>query len=257
VDGLTTLNRVEKDIAVAMQGVQIKFLSEKDFGSAINILIANTHLNCGIKQDEMAVDKTIDELIRDLRKCFSTITMEEIQLAFSKGWKKEYGDFFGLNNKTYFEWVSAHMYEVNRANVRKAMQDAKEKEVNKPELTEKEKEAIIHEGALKCFRAFFETKIITDYGNITYDYLSKIGIIPFTAEVKKKIMAECKARMIEEEKMKKTQQAYIGKHQGINDEIKKLEEGKSTRLISESKREALKQYFIQLIEMDEQLENLI
>ncbi len=254
---MTALTRDEKEIAVALHGVQIKFLSEKDFGLGINVLISNTHLSCGIKEDEEAVDKTIDEFIRDVRKYFSTITIEEMKIAFSKGCKKEFGDFYGLNNKTYFEWLSAYMYGVKRANAKKALLDAKEKEIKKPELTEKEKEAIIHEGVLKCFRAFFETKIITDYGNITYDYLSKIGIIPFTAEVKKNIMAECKARMIEEEKMKKTQQAYIGKHHGINDEIKKLEEGKSTRLISESKREALKQYFIQLIEMDEQLENLI
>lgn len=257
MDGLTTLTRDEKEIAVALQGVQIKFLPEKEFGLAINALISNTHLSCGIKEDEEAVDKTIDEFIRDVRKYFSTITIEEMQIAFSRGWKKEYGDFFGLNNKTYFEWLSAYMYGVKRANAKKALLDAKESQTKKPELTEQEKDAILREGALTKFNEFKTTGNFYDFGNITYNYLARLGLIKFTVDVKKLIMNECRIRLLEEEKMKKTQQQYIGKHQAINDEIKKLEEGKSTRLISESKREALKQYFIQLIEMDESLDNLI
>ena len=256
MDGLN-LSKDEKEIAVALQGTQIKYLSEEEFGLAMDALVHNTFLSCGIKYEEEVVDKTIDEFIGDTRKYFSTITVDEIKIAFSKGWKGEYGEFFGLNNKTYHQWLCGYMYGVKRANTKKAIQESNENRNKKPELTENEKEAILREGAITKFNEFKTTGNFYDFGNITYNYLDRLGLIKFTVDVKKLIMNECRIRLLEEEKMKKTQQQYIGKHQAINDEIKKLEEGKSTRLISESKREALKQYFIQLIEMDEELKNII
>jgi len=247
----------EKDIVVALRKPKLSEYGKDHLLTLVDGLIHKTHINCGYKADKEIINQYIDELVSDLVKYNGLLSFQEIEIAFKNGWKGEYGEFMGLNNKTFSTWVTAYRFGVKRANAKIAMQRAKEIELTPAVISETEKEAIIREGALNCFKSFFETKILTDFGNITYNYLDKLGKIPFTGEVKKKIMADCKARMIEEEKMKKTEAKYIGKHQAINDEIKKLEEGKSSRLISESKREALKQYFIQLIEMDEELKNII
>jgi hypothetical protein len=246
---------VEKEIAVALYGTELRYLT--DIQTEIAKLITLTHQSCGQVINAVDVAATIPELCTDLIKYNGILTIEELRIAFKKGYKGEYGEYFGLNNKTYFAWVSAYRYGKDRANAKIAMQKAGESVTTKKEISEEEKEAILREGALNKFNDFKSTRNFYDFGNISYNYLDRLGLITFTAEVKKKIMADCKARMIEEEKMKKTQKDYIGKHQSINDEIKQLEEGKSTRLISEAKREALKQYFSQLIEMGEELKNLI
>lgn len=248
----------EKEIVVALLKPKLSEYGKDHLVTLIDSLIHKTHINCGFKVDKEIINQYIDELVSDLLTYHHLLSFQEIEIAFKNGWKGEYGDFMGLNNKTFLTWVTAYRFGVKRAHAKIAMQKAKEIELSPTAISEKEKEQIIHDGALSCFNRFFETKILTDYGNITYNHLDKLGKIPFTKEVKDDIMAKCRVRLIEEEKMKKLSGENIGKFKTIDDFIKNLEEEKRhPKVVSESKREALKQYFIQLIEMDEQLNNLI
>lgn len=246
----------EKDIVVALRKPKLSEYGKDHLLTLVDGLIHKTHINCGYKADKEIINQYIDELVSDLVKYNGLLSFQEIEIAFKNGWKGEYGEFMGLNNKTFSTWVTAYRFGVKRANAKIAMQKAKEIELTPVVISEKEKESIIREGALSCFKSFYETKVLTDYGNITYNYLDKLGKIPFTAERKREIMAQCKERLLAEEKEKFASVAFELRNP-IKKEIENIIADKSAKLILESKREALKQYFIQLIEMDEQLENLI
>jgi hypothetical protein len=249
------LTIAEKEILTACLEPNIKSFSDNDFRNNMLALIGKTHLNLGWPLDKNQLELTIDELCSDLKKYNSTLSFQEINIAFKNGYKKQYGEFYGLNNATYFAWVNAYAYSVNRSNAKKAIQAAAEKEKVKPVISPEEKEYIIEAGALSCFEHYRKTQIIYDLGNVTYDYLNSKELIPFTDEVKKEIYQSCKARLIDEQKSKLTDPANIGKHQGIKSAIKEIEENKYLPAIAESKRVALKMYFDQLIQMEIELKD--
>lgn len=220
-------------------------------------LIAKTHLNCGNKSDFDQVNSTIDELCEDLKKYNASLTFKEIELAFRNGWKGVYGDYFGLNNKTYFQWVNAYAFGEKRLRITNMLLKEKEKQNMKTEISEEEKERIIRNGAIKCFNEFKSTGIILDAGSVTYNYLNKIGLITFTKQIKDDILAKTRERLINSHLVEITNTGNVRKIKEVKALIDELKKSVPTNLISESKKEALKLFFQNIIEMEEDLKDLL
>lgn len=243
------LTTVEKEIALATVSPKIKDIEPDKFIFLIDGLIAKTHLNCGYKHDLEQVNSTIDELCEDLKKYNSAITFEEIQLAFKNGYKKQYGDFFGLNNATYFQWVNAYVWSENRLRIKKLLSDAKEK-AKQPEvknISEQEANEILKNGCLKCFEDFKLGAVISDFGNAKYNYLVKMDLLKFSKERKELILSQTK------EKVKLSAIENKSHSESISQALGKILE---ETVISESEKECLKVYFQELIEMEIELSDL-
>lgn len=248
VDGLT-LTTAEKEIAKACQEPKIKDLPIPIVGAFMNSLIGRTYLNTGgdLDKNRDMVDATIDELVMDLQKYNGTLSLQEIEIAFKNGWKKEYGDFFGLNNATYFGWVNAYTWNEKRLRAKKAVENAKlSGKVQPPKISEAEADEILKNGALKNFRDFKATGQLMDAGNVTYNYLERKGIINFSKErkeeIKSKTIEQMKAEAISQKNRTETIEKVIEKAL-VPDIIK-----------ANSKRNALKLFFTELIEMDADLD---
>jgi hypothetical protein len=251
----TGLSKAQKDIFEARLYSRIDKLEVEPFGKDLLSLISKTHNSTGFPYDEKTTVLSIRELVKELRTYFGYLTFKELEICFLKGYQNEYGQFFGLNNKTYLQWAKCYSQEDNRLKAIKAMEKAKKELEPKPiELTEAEKDEIISKGALKCFETYKEAKNIFDVGNITYNLLVKKGLINFTKEVKLEIQAKAKEILKLRETGKLQDPTMIGNHHLIRLSIKEIEEGKGEPLKIECKRLALKMYFDQLIEMDADLE---
>lgn len=244
------LSEIDKEIVIAINHVKIKDYSLSDLINSLIVLIGKTHLSCGIdiRKDGRTevINATIEELASDLQKYNSGLTFKEIEIAFKNGYKGTYGDFMGLNNKTYFHWINSYQYGESRCKVIKMALN--EKQMNK-ELSEQEKEQILKNGALKCFENYKKSNQIQDFGNVTYNYLVKSGQINYTKEIKDKIFAKAKQRLIYEKELELTKSISLFEIKEIKDAIRNIDSSQSL-LISEAKKEALKQYFDNLVEMD-------
>lgn len=263
VEGLTQTNfyrnlpAEEREMALASVYEKIRTIPDDEFLFLIDGLIAKTHLNCGMKSDLEQVNSTIDELCEDLKKYNSSITFKEIELAFRNGWKGFYGEYFGLNNKTYFQWVNAYAYGEKRLRITNMMLKEKEKQSMKPEISEEEKNRIIRDGVLACFENFKSTGVIHDAGNVSYNYLDKMGLITFTKQVKDDIVAKTRERMINSSLMEMANTGNVRNIKEVKVIVDELKKGMPTSLITESKKEALKLFFQNLIEIDEDLKERI
>lgn len=190
------------------------------------------------------------ELVKETRLYFGFVTIPEIEIFFRKGYQNEYGQYFGLNNKTYLQWIRQGSQEDNRVKAIKAMEKAYKDLLPKPkELSDDEKREIIKQGSLNCFNHFKNTGILLDVGNITYRFLWEKGLINHTQDVKDKMLIDVKERLRHQEAMRLQDRDYIGQHSAIKHELEQIANGKSSKLISEGKRESLKIYFQNLIEM--------
>lgn len=240
---LANLSPQEKEIIQALNEPKIKDIAIEELIKNMFVLIGKTHLNCGFEVDKNQVGLTIDELCSDLKKYNSTLTFSEIQIAFNNGYKKKYGEFYGLNNATYFGWVNAYTWSESRLKAKKTIENGKK--IEEVKLTEQEKEEIVKNGVLKMFEDFKKGLDIFDSGNVVYDYLDKKGHITFTKERKLEIYKSVEERIKNATLMTKERTQSIEKLL-----LSALEPNK---LKSEAKREALKQYFADLVEMNEEL----
>jgi len=250
-----TLNAFDKEIAVACSEPSIRNFAPNKFVNQMLILIGRTHLNCGFKFEEPqkeATNLTIDELCEDLKKYNGSLSFSEIELAFKNGYKKQYGDFFGLNNATYFQWVNAYAYAENRLRIKKLLLEAKEKQNTKPEKSEAEIKEIIEGGIITAFEQFKKGGLIFDAGNVKYNYLVKIGLLNFTIDRKKEIFERVKERMKQDAIETKANNETIAKA---------LSKIMPENVVSQSRVESLKIYFMGLIdtgiEISDILENKI
>lgn len=221
----------------------IRNLTEAEFRKNMLVLIGKTHLNCGFKLDENQIGLTVDELCSDLKKYNGLLSFQEIQIAFNNGYKKQYGDFFGLNNATYFVWVNAYTWNQSRLNAKKAIENAKNP-IAKPQPSQEEKERIVKEGVLKMFEDYKKGGNILDSGNVSYNFLNGAGLLKPTIEKKMEYMDQAKAELRNE----------AINNKGNRPLSKVLEDVLQDELVtSRAKRLALKEYFDGLIEFETEL----
>jgi len=241
-DRNNTLSACDKEIAVACFEPNIRNFAPNRFVNEMLLLIKKTHLNCGFKFDDsqkFATNETIDELCEDLKKYNGSLSFSEIELAFKNGYKKQYGEFFGLNNATYFQWVNAYAYAENRLRIKKLLLDAKEKGKEQPAKSEKEIKEIMEGAIIRSFDDFKKGGLIFDAGNVKYNYLVKIGFLNFTVERKKEIFEQVKERMKQDAIETKTNNETIAK--ALSKILPETE-------ISNARTASLKIYFQDLID---------
>lgn len=232
----------EIDIAISNQYPKIRKIEKSELEIFMINMIEKAHLHCGFTYKPELVLITIDDLIKSLLEFFGTLSLTDIENAFKRGLMLEYGNFSGLSNLTYLSWVKYYMVSDIRIKSLKAMAKIiKELEYKEPEYTQEQKDQIILDGVIKCFENFTKTGVLNDAGNVTYNYLEKIGVINLTnerkAEIRKIVEARMKQEAIDRKGSETIQQALL----------KYME---TDKIKSECKREALKIQFKMMIEME-------
>lgn len=242
------LNSLEQEIFKAkITSVRVDSISSKELNNVLIDIIEKTYFLCGMEVDPKYSAIQIPELSNDLRKYFSFLTLSELEIAFKKGCKEDYGKYFGLNYKTYIGWVNSYKNEQSRSNAINAIAESKkELEPKQKELTSEEKVEIMKNGALIKFEDFKLGKL-NDIGNVTYNWLEKKELINFTAQKKKEFMAFAKEQLRAD--------AISGRSTSIS---KAIEQATSEdKVISMAKKLALNEYFKSLIDMGEELKDIV
>lgn len=251
-----TLDQQEQEIILARNGERIRMMPESSVGRELSILITKTHIACGQAINEGVVSLGMPMLLEDIIKYFGTLTISEITQAFRLGTMGEFGEWFGLNNKTYLQWCKGYLGWQKRIEANKK-QMAFQNEFNKPkELTQSEKEKIIAEGVLIVFKEFKKTNFVYDAGNVTYNYLDSKQLIPFNIERKKEIvkLAEAKVRLLITDKMAVAISEI--ERAALKNKLCSIS-SKDEEVRSECKRIGLNIFFKELVETGTELSDLI
>jgi Mg2+ and Co2+ transporter CorA len=117
-----------------------------------------------------------------------------------------------------------------------------------PELSETEKTEIIKRGVIENFNVYKRGGLLLDAGNISYNFLKERGLITLTEAKKTEIIQNVKSKLRTEALQNK----------GSKTMQKAIDENVTTVAINiECKREALKEYFKNLVEMEIDINDLI
>ena len=163
-----------------IQATNSKSLAEchrADNLKAIYGYIVESMALAGLKQsdDGQALKFISEQLYNELMVKFRNMKHGELRLAFRKGVLKEFGEYFGINVQTCYNWVKSYYSseELKRAKVEFNRILDEESGVKKSDVPlvgfEVPKESI-----LSLFKEFKEGKPLPSYSRIYYDAILKI-----------------------------------------------------------------------------------
>lgn len=241
----------EKEIALASLERKVKDCAVDELTVFMTGLIERTHINCGQKVDEDYVDLYLDELISDLKKYNTGVSLQEIELAFKGGYKGAFGEWFGLNNKTYFGWINAFTFCEKRTRAKSLLRDRVLPEV---ELSENQKEMLVREGCLKSFELFKEAGFVDDIGNVTYNYLARNKVINYTPEQRNEFKEKAREKILRESQVRLTEEKRDQTKKQIRDFMANVEKNlEDDAVVTEAKKIALNLFFFDLQSAGEEL----
>lgn len=254
-----TLTLAESKFIEVRQGEIIKNVPVKDIKAHLNTLIYKTHLDCNRELDTANVAQTIDDLAKDVKNYAGTLTLAQLDHAFKLGLDNTFGEWYGLSNKTYRQWVRGYLGYSVRIDANKKQSQFLKHSLHKPkELTDSEKEKIIIDGVFRAFEDFKKKGDCSDLGNVTYSYLDKKGLISFTKDRKWDFYREAKKKKRRELEMK--MEISVNRHEleSVSSILEQLDLNKvNDDVLTEAKQVALCQYFSDLIETGTELKDLL
>lgn len=213
---------------------------------------------------EREYEFTTNALKEDIFLNFNNYTIEDVKLAFKLGVRGELGEYYGLNPKTFYDWLKSYKSKYITPVTNNVIALIPKKEVPPPP----KKDIDANNKIIICnvLQDFIKTKQYTfnDFGNVMYEFLFRLGIINFSKDEKNEILSESRVQLKLELTERNEQLNKLGKtYHKIDlkkafDEIE-LESNKDyeTQVIMLAKKNALKKFIQACAEKSVDLENLI
>lgn len=249
------LDAEERGMIEAKSGKPIRELKISDVRVFIATLIAKTHQDCGQMLNEKDVENGLKELVDDIVNYGGGFTLMQIGNCFKLGAMRQLGDYYGLNNNTYRQWIRSYLGYQKRLDANKKQKEFLEK-LNKPVgMTSEEKENLIREGCISAFDIFKQKGYYPDMGNVTFNFLWAKKVILFSEERRLDFKNQAKSMLLAEKKIQIEKTPSIIGIRNLKSIIKSLEEnsGCQDEVIREAKRIALNTFFKELVDIGQDI----
>lgn len=243
------------DIALINQALQSpRVMNEKSnkVFNYLNLLVVKVYAIAGqAKPEIMDQNFMVTELHKDVITRFKSLTLQEVDIALTNGVKGDYGEYFGLNVKSFNKFLNAYTFSEERGRAIEAGRnriDSSKQITAKGSITKEENERISIENTLYTFNEYKQTKECFDPGNCVYDFLDRRNLISFSSTEKWGFMEEAK-------KQREREIKFLGKTMLISDVMEKQQE--DGIVVAYAKKIALKRYFGDLVKSGVELQTIL
>jgi len=242
----------EVEVYNALQTSLISTKSEPDLYDIFNNAITKAYMIATYTPPEPAAFSLIvDETMKIYKDRFGFIREDEIDLIFTRGLSKEYGDFMGLSFITFVDWAKAYAKDSVRIKLTMPPQGVKQP-------TDDELYQVKKINALSALNEFKKNNTCGRYATVVYDFFCELKLIDLTQEEKNEYW-----RLSKEEfstwliNQKGKMMTMDEKRRIEKDYASFLEGGKKDRLIVISKRLIVDDFFKSIVFEETDLLTLI
>lgn len=214
-------------------------------------LISKTYFKCGQKTSQEEITALTSAFIEEMED-YQHITIFELENVFKNGYKQVYGEYFGLNVKTFITWVDYYNKNIRNQELSKLREEKSLSEIPKKETTEKEKQYWINRGVSECVEHYEKTFTIMDGKLYVYEILYDLGMLPNDNEYKKKKYNE--AKEVIEFEISSTKNKSLSHKKKMDEILKEIQLPKSGKLINKAKELILLEFFRVLTKDEVKLE---
>ncbi len=204
---LNTLLPEQRKIIEAGLQPKIKAQPPVDVVLALNGLITGTFTRAGFKvPDSKTLALYADETYSELMLRYPGVTIPEVQEALKQGVYGEYGEFIGLNPRTFLQFVKAYLFAESRKEAMKQFEESRGKHVEEKKLSPEEKEQSNREFVNILYQDHKDGKLIFYFIPLfLFDFLESTGKLKLSLEEKKAI-EERAAKFVEGQQEQPTKQ---------------------------------------------------
>lgn len=230
-------------------------------GDRIKEMINAAYIDCGSNLQKADLQILMTRVIDDILCDFGFMSLQEVSKAIRMLVRGQLGEFHGLSVKEIYRGITVYLHKKPAAmsEYKQYMQLEESKGPTEEEKLKAKNDCVKNFlGSYKDFAAGGKYKFF-DYGNVIYDYLDSLGLIPFNADSKKLFVhsarQELKAQYTNERAQNYPQSidfAHITKKIVAGDDPKT-----EALIVCDAKRLALKSFLIDCTDMEVNLEELI
>lgn len=167
-------------MALALKSERVIDLPENIAKSKLMDIVSKTEFELGYKpSDAKQMAMTCNLLLEEIKTEFKAVRIDELPIAFKKGARGEYGEFFGLSVVTFNKWLNGHQVSEQRREALKSLRDAEKVEVKQPSKSEALKMFLEmwvrryteykKSGVIKFDTPFLDYRILWENGLINHD----------------------------------------------------------------------------------------
>ena len=168
---------------LALQSGKISEMKKSELVKELNNILTKTYFDAGQimpgfnTQEQTKNLQVLSVALYDELQQFKFLRIEELKIAFKNGVRGEYGEFFGINIKTFYQWLKGYQNDEKRKAAIIAAKAESEKEYSRPvdkkkvsiewwEMIKREHSAFKNGGKLYLRGAFNQFKLFEEVGII-------------------------------------------------------------------------------------------
>lgn len=226
-----------------------------DVFNVVNASIAQcyAHLNFSVP-GEADRNYLVNEVTNTIIENYPSLRLNEIQIAFSNGIRKKYGEYFGLCVVSFELFITGYLNSPERAELVKEVSKITD---DKPEPTEEEKAHLYWNNLVNAWLTFKKEGCYNDHGNSVYTTLQNNGKINYTDDQMADFMRIAKADLMKEYNPLQHVGNFV-KSNEFKAIIAEITNGgnDNTRVKVSAKKIALNHFFGELVAMDMEITDL-
>lgn len=247
---ITLYNKNEQNslepIKNALNTPLVNDLADNILKTKLLLVFRDAHRITGFKLSENNQDlhSTADETIVELRRSKTNIRIDEIDIAIRNGCHQKYGEYMGLSSVTYCKFIKAYVTEENR------LEAIRLKNEPEPSRTPSEQEIFdLSKGnAIKAFKELHQCGTVGRFGEVVYDFLSKVKILDLSQEEKNEYWKQAKNEFQSHLEKGIANPVDVSERRRLTLELELfMQGGKKEKLTTISKRLIVDDFYRQLI----------
>lgn len=216
---------------LALESHKIAEMKKSDAVSVMIDILSKTYYDAGQVMPGYNVPEQTKNLqvlagaLHEETKQFGFLRIEELRIAFKNGVRGEYGEYFGLNIKTFYQWIKGFQMDDKRKNAILAAKAASEAEI-KPVWSADKAEYEYKQTITRQFEAYKAGgPLIISFPIKQYQDLEQRGLVAYSNAEKLEFMEKAKVKFLAEAKIRRLNPKNKMELSELSKQIARIEEG--------------------------------
>lgn len=191
---LESLSPSEKAIIAAALKPKVLQLDPESVSTEFIAIIDTAYTIAGQQAEGKTLALFADELCTRLIDTYPLVSIDEVRIALRNGVYGEYGEYFGLNPKSFMQFIGSYLKSKERNEARSNFEYNRLELLYTKNLTPAEKEQSNKDFVNELFADFLAGRLVTWFiPSFIYDFLEERKLIALSKEDKKALLEKAKA----------------------------------------------------------------
>lgn len=226
------ISKMSKDVYLANQQIPLSVIEDKNVVvNNIHTYINRTIMDKGINLETKEINYIKTSVVDDIMREFPNLSLEDVKLAFYLGVRGEFGEYYGLNTITFYNWLKHYKSQLLPKAYSEVYPLLPKNEV--VQEVKVDRRIVESEMAKTICEVYFNLCVFgiyefNDIGNIHFKFLQRNNMVFLSDEDEKELFEQAKLNVTNDLVNRNMRKANQGKELHrikISDAVREIENG--------------------------------